>query len=84
MASYMRKFTRKQAGVIYRAVKTNKITMGREAVSYMYDLVDYYDSERIDWHGDINSAIRELKMAVDAIFDGNYEEAQECIDCFAG
>lgn len=81
MATNMSKFSRKQAGVIYRAMKEGRIEISRESVSEMYDLVN--DGDCIDWNGSANSAIQDLRLAVDAIFESDYEKAQQFIDRFA-
>ena len=81
MAVQMSRFTRKQAGVIYRAYKTGEVKMDRETTSRMYDLVN--DGECVDWNGEINREIQSLKLAIDAIFENDFTKAQQHLDRFA-
>ncbi len=72
------RFTRKQAGVIYRAVKEGKIQMSKEDINSMYYWADRecYSDTADAYHLD------ELKLAIDLIFEGCYEGAQNRIDIF--
>lgn len=76
MAQAMNSFTRKQAGVIFAASKRGDIEISRDGISYMYDLTD----GGIDWNGSLNSDIQSFKLAVDAIFENDYEKAQKRIN----
>lgn len=61
--------TRKQAGVIYAAVKRGDINMNREAIARMYDEAD-------DPFGDVRGERRAaVRLLVSAIFDGDFAEA---------
>ena len=78
----MKSISRKQAGVIYSNVKRGTIQMSRQAVSEMYDMVGevFIGSQSMaDYYGE---QIACLRMAVDAIFDGNLDWAQDNIDSF--
>lgn len=64
-----KKITRKQAGVIYRALKEGRIEMSDKEVSIMYDIVDF---EGYDDGGSLNSINDRLTVAVDKIFEGDF------------
>lgn len=74
--------SRKQAGVIYANVKRGTIEMSREAVSEMYDMVGevFIGSQSMaDYYGE---QIACLCLAVDAIFNGQLDWAQDNISSF--
>lgn len=73
-------YTRKQAGVIYRAVKEGKIEMEKAAVSKLYDWADDFG---IDYNGSVNRIMQDVHIAIDAIFAGDYEKAQAHVNAFA-
>lgn len=73
-------YTRKQAGVIYRAFKEGKITMEKATVSKLYDWADDFG---IDYNGSVNRIMQSVHIAIDAIFEGDYEKAQNEINAFA-
>lgn len=78
----MKSISRKQAGVIYSNVKRGTIKMSKQAVSEMYDMVGevFIGSQSMaDYYGE---QIAALRLAIDAIFDGNLEWAQDNIDSF--
>lgn len=82
MSSTAKSFTRKQANVIYRSIKEGKIEMSKEAVSAMYDNVEYidvYDSATADM---AMYGVKAIKAAVTCIIEGNYETAQKIINDF--
>ena len=81
MATAMETFTRKQAGVIYRAVKEGRVEMSRQAISHMYDLV--HDGPAVDWNGSANQDILGYHLAIEAIFSEDYGMAQRQIDRLA-
>lgn len=67
--------TRKQAGVIFRAVKENKIEMTEEQINKMYK-----ETEKENRYNLPESTIADrLQVAVMSIFDEDYENAQEQI-----
>ena len=72
--------SRKQAGVIYANVKRGTIEMSREAVSEMYDR---FVGEVFVGASDPTGQIAALRVAIDFIFAGEYENAQAAIDRFA-
>lgn len=78
----MRSISRKQAGVIYSNVKRGTIKMSKAAVSEMYDMVGsvFIGSQSMaDYYGE---QIAALRLAIDAIFDGRADWAQDNIDSF--
>lgn len=70
--SAMRSYTRKQVNVIYRAWKEEHIEGSKELFNFLYDLADV-PAEDIT-NGD--ELVANVKLIVDAIFDGNYDCAQ--------
>ena len=79
----VKSITRKQAGVIYSNVKRGTIQMSKQAISAMYDMVGevFIGSQSMaDYYGE---QIAALRLAIDAIFDGNIEWAQDNIDAFS-
>lgn len=79
----VKSITRKQAGVIYSNVKRGTIKMSKQAVSAMYDMVGevFIGSQSMaDYYGE---QIAALRLAIDAIFDGNIEWAQDNINAFS-
>lgn len=69
-------FTRKQAGVIYRAIKEGKITLSDAGIKMMYGRADAYINHDVVLD-DVESYLR---YAVDGLFNGNVEEAQENVN----
>ena len=69
-------FTRKMAGVLYRAVKEGKLQMDRRLVNTMYAYADMYTVSE----GSEAEKEKGFKDAVDAVFAGDYEAAQASID----
>lgn len=82
MTQQMTKWTKKQAGVIYRAHKSGELTVSAETVSRMYDLVN--DGDGIDFNGEANREISSFKSIVDFIFDGELDAAQAVVDRMEG
>lgn len=72
-----KQITRKQAGVIYRATKEGKIEMSQEQISAMYDLTAY---NGYDDNGTKQAMNDRFQLAVEAVFDGDYEKAQKFVD----
>ena len=74
-------YSRKQAGVIYRNVKSGTIKMDKDAVSAMYDYADTTSTRPEDAENakGINETIR---AAVDAIFSNDTDKAQIAINDF--
>lgn len=69
-------FTRRQAGVLYRAQKEGKLDVGAGFMSSIYSLADMYIlADAVQ--GDVESYLR---AAVDAVFQGDYATAQDRVD----
>lgn len=66
-------FTRKQAGVLFRANKDGKIKMTDAGIKMVYARAD----AQINHDARLDSVERCLREAVDAIFAGNDEEARK-------
>lgn len=69
-------FTRKQAGVIYRAIKEGKVTLSDAGIKMMYGQADAHINHDVVLD-DVESYLRH---AVDSLFNGNIEEAQKNVD----
>lgn len=76
-SAYTVSYSRKQAGVVYRAIKEGKLEMSKDAVSLMYDLAD---EERYDGSDVIPTFINNIKAMVECIFSGDMAEAQKIAD----
>lgn len=75
MAHYSR-FSRKQAGVIFRAYKESKVIMEKEQVNRMYAFAD----AMLCQEGFDQDVETHLGWAVDYIFNNDYENAQKAIN----
>lgn len=77
----IKSFSRKQAGVIYRAFKEGRIEMSKPAVSAMYDMCGeaFITCGNRDY---VENCIAAVQLAVSAIFDGDYGQAQRYVACF--
>ena len=77
----MKAYTRKQMGVIYRAVKEGKLSIDKADVSYLYDWADKdfqvfnTDDQRL-----FEKMHYGMKNAIEAVFAGNYESARVSIE----
>lgn len=77
----MKAYTRKQMGVIYRAMKEGKLTIDKADVSYLYDWADRdYQVFNTNDQRQFDAMHYGMKNAVQFVFDGNYESAQVSID----
>lgn len=78
----IKSFSRKQAGVIYRAIKNKQIYMSRKGISEMYDMCgEVYvfntnDAQRVQ------NQIAAIRNAVDAIFCGAFDMAEISLEHF--
>lgn len=74
----MKAYSRKQAGVIYRAFKEGNIEMTKSAVSKLYDFADRdFDLHEMKLAENLHNAV---KAAVGFIFENNYKSAQVSIN----
>lgn len=77
----VKSYSCKQAGVIYRAIKDGKLTMSNDAISDMYDMVGeafitMANRDRVE------ECIYGVRLAVTAIFDNDYAQAERYLACF--
>lgn len=82
MSTGTKSYSKKQAGVIYRSIKSGKLHMSKDAISAMYDGVDYidvYDERTLNM---AKYGIKLIKNAVDSIFADDFEGAQMSINLF--
>lgn len=77
----VKSYSRKQAGVIYRAIKDGKLNMSKGAISEMYDMVGevYISMATRDY---MEERIYGVRLAVSAIFENDYEQAERYLACF--
>ena len=77
---FAKTYSRKQMGVVYRAMKEGKLSIDKVDVSYLYDMCDGIEC----WNTNDSSRAEKLfygmRNALDAIFAGDYESAQVSID----
>ena len=70
-------FTKKQIGVIFRMAKSGELNVQKWYMSRLYDLADYYG---YDDNGSVEKEERSVLQILNAIFDGDVNEAQRLID----
>lgn len=77
---FAKTYTRKQAGVIYAAVKRGDLKLEREAISELYDNADGIEIFNTDDAERANDLHYGIKNAIDAIFGNDYAFAQSMLD----
>lgn len=75
-------YSRKQAGVIYRAWKDGKIEMAKEDANKLYDYVGEIEVYNTNAMKIVETIAYAIRNAVDAIFADNYKAAQVSINNF--
>ena len=70
--------SRKQVGVIYRAVKEGKLDATKEEIGCAYDMTEIGYGQPVGARTE--EIIRFLKATVDEIFNGDAERAQAMFD----
>lgn len=72
-------FTKRMAGVIYRAIKEEKIIANEKEVKYMYDIADNCQGafSKTSYYQNHSDIIDSFNNTITAIFENNYEEAQK-------
>ena len=70
------KFSRKQAGVLYGAIKRNEIVAPEGFTSMMYNRADAY----MNHDAILDDVEARLREAVDAMFSRDLAKAQESVD----
>lgn len=68
--------SKKQANVLYRAAKSNEISINKDLISFAYHRAGQMHS----WSAIDDGAETYLLRAIDCIFAGDREAAQELID----
>lgn len=72
--------TNKQINVIYGAWKSGKVKADKQVLDTMYRMVK---NQGCDGSGIFLARMdRAIRGAIDAIFSGSFERAQECINAF--
>lgn len=71
--------SRKQVGVIYKAIKNGKIEADQSDITYTYNMTEKRFGD-IDYSGRTTQAIAFLKKTVDAIFEDDFEKAQRAFN----
>lgn len=79
MAFEMKTYSRKQAGVIYSAMKRGDIEAPKSVISEMYDLVGCVDIFNTNDSSYIENFVAGIKNAIDAIFDNDYASATKTL-----
>lgn len=72
-------FSKGQVGMIYANAKQGNLKIERWAMSYIYDLSEYYG---YDDNRGVEYVERKVIEILDAVRGGKLEEAQELIDAF--
>lgn len=69
-----KQITKRQAGVIYRAYKESLVDVTDENIKSLYNLVDY---RGYDDNGSMQRMNDSIQLAIEAVFENNYEKANE-------
>lgn len=72
--------TNRQINVIYGAWKSGKVKAEKQVLDTMYRMVKNQGCDGSC--GLLRAMDKAIRGAIDAIFSGNFERAQECIDAF--
>ena len=75
----LRTYSRKQAGVIYSAMKRGDIECPKEVISDMYDMAGSVEVCNTGNLGDVENFAAGIRNAVDSIFAGDYEGASKTL-----
>ena len=77
---FAKTYSRKQMGVVYRAMKEGKLTIDKADVSYLYDCCDGMEVWNTDQQRIAEKLFYGMRNALDSIFSGDYESAQVSIN----
>lgn len=80
MKMMARTYSRKQMGVVYRAMKEGHLSIDKADVSYLYDMCDGIQVWNTNDSQLAEKLFNGMRVALDAIFAGEYETAQVSID----
>ena len=75
--TYYTRLSKKQIGIIYRANKEGKISITDKMISFLYN--DVAERSGLANNEALENACKAAKSAIDNIFAGNYEEAQNSL-----
>ena len=78
--AFAKTYSRKQMGVVYRAMKEGKLTIDKADVSYLYDMCDGMQVWNTNDSKTAEKLFHGMRVALDAIFAGEYETAQTAVD----
>ncbi|MBQ9002145.1 MAG: hypothetical protein IJ087_09860 [Eggerthellaceae bacterium] len=67
-------------GVVYRAMKEGKLSIDKADVSYLYDMCDGIEVWNTNDSNRAEKLFHGMRVALDAIFAGEYESAQIAIN----
>lgn len=70
-------FSKKQIGVIYGKAKNGELKIEKWVITDLYDMAEYYG---FDDNGSAAQAEAKIQKILEAVFEGNTEEAQKRID----
>lgn len=75
----IRTYSRKQAGVIYSAMKRGEIEVSADVISEMYDMAGSAFVSNTNDSSYVESFAAAIKNAVDFIFQNNYASAEKTL-----
>lgn len=77
---FAKTYSKKQMGVVYRAMKEGHLAIDKAAVSYLYDCCDGIEVFNTNDGAWAEKMFHGMRVALDAIFAGEYATAQTAID----
>lgn len=77
-SAYYHYISKKQIGVIFAAVKRGDIYLNDTQISYMYR--HFSEVRGFNNNNNFQDILLEVKCCINAIFEKDYEEAQQCIN----
>ena len=77
---FAKTYSKKQMGVIYRAMKEGKLEISKADVSYLYDCCDGIEVFNTNDSAWAEKMFYGMRVALDAIFAGEYATAQTAVE----
>lgn len=77
---FAKTYSKKQMGVIYRAMKEGKLSIEKSDVSRLYDMCDGIEVYNTNDSNRAEKLFHGMRVALDAIFAGEYETAQVAVN----
>lgn len=77
---FAKTYSKKQMGVVYRAVKEGKLDIDKRDISCLYDMADGMEVSNTNQMALADTLHYGMRNALDAIFAGDYEAAMASID----